>query len=383
MTAYSVSGYNKMIVDRVRSDAYSRALRAVIQPDSIVADIGTGSGYFAVLACKLGAAKVYAIEPDHVIEVAKEAATKNGCADRIEFFQEISTAVTLPQKADVVISDLRGVLPLFGNNLPSIIDARQRLLAPGGSLIAARDDLYARFVNSPRLYSEYQEAGSGGQDEPDFSLIRQTLRSQWSKARVREDECIGAPLHLGTLDYMSVESATFHSGVSWEAPISTTTHGLCIWFDATLTDGIGFSNAPSAPELIYGQAFLPFAEPLELEPGDETTVSLDAFLGGDEYQWRWETTVRSGHDPSLTRTHFKQSTLDGTVVARERLRRRRNDYVPEPTQNQDLFRFVLERIDGNHSLDTIARDLAASYPARFREWTQALAFAGEVVEKSR
>jgi hypothetical protein len=33
-----------MIADRIRTDAYSEALRQVVQPSSVVLDIGTGTG---------------------------------------------------------------------------------------------------------------------------------------------------------------------------------------------------------------------------------------------------------------------------------------------------------------------------------------------------
>ena len=93
--------------------AYSEALRRTVRPGSVVVEIGTGPGVFAVLACQLGASRVYAIEPDPIIQVAREIAAVNHCADRIEFIEDISTRVELPSRADVIFSDMRGVLPLL------------------------------------------------------------------------------------------------------------------------------------------------------------------------------------------------------------------------------------------------------------------------------
>src|SRR5258708_641008 len=132
---YSLAGYGHMIEDQVRLDAYARAIRKTVRPGSVVLEIGSGPGIFAVLACQLGASRVYAIESDPIIQVAREIAAANGCADRIEFIEDLSTRVTLPVQADVIISDLRGVLPFFQSHLPSIADARRRFLAPGGTLI--------------------------------------------------------------------------------------------------------------------------------------------------------------------------------------------------------------------------------------------------------
>ena len=64
--------------------------------------------------------------------MAREIAAANGFADRIDFFQELSTEVELPERADVIVSDLRGVLPAYQHHIGAIADARERLLAPGG-----------------------------------------------------------------------------------------------------------------------------------------------------------------------------------------------------------------------------------------------------------
>ena len=77
---YSLAAYGDMIRDRVRMDAYAAALREAIRPGATVVDIGTGTGVMACLACRFGAARVYAIEPADVIEVAAEIARANGFA---------------------------------------------------------------------------------------------------------------------------------------------------------------------------------------------------------------------------------------------------------------------------------------------------------------
>src|SRR5437867_7400576 len=140
---YTVYEYGGLLFDRIRSDAYAQALRQEVRPGSVVVDIGTGTGMFALLACQFGAKKVYAIEPDEAIQVAREMAAANGFSDRVEFFQDVSTRVDLPEQADVIVSDLRGLLPLFCRHLPSITHARRRFLPPGGTLIPRRDTLWA------------------------------------------------------------------------------------------------------------------------------------------------------------------------------------------------------------------------------------------------
>jgi len=70
-------------------------------------------------------------------------AAANGFTDRIEFFQNDSRKTELPERVNVIVSDLRGVLPLYDQLIPSLEDARRRLLATGGIMIPMRDTLKA------------------------------------------------------------------------------------------------------------------------------------------------------------------------------------------------------------------------------------------------
>src|SRR5690349_935226 len=106
-----------MLGDPVRVTAYLRALKEVVRPGQVVIDLGAGFGYFALIACRLGAKRVYAIEPAASISLLPELAAKNGFADRVVCIQDLSTRTTLPELADVVIADIRGVLPMIRGSL--------------------------------------------------------------------------------------------------------------------------------------------------------------------------------------------------------------------------------------------------------------------------
>ena len=155
---YRMAWYGQMISNQARFSPYVNALRQAVTPDSVVLDIGTGTGIFALLACQFGARRVYAVEPANAIHLARKMANTNGYADRIVFLQALSTQLTLPEPADIIVSDLRGAFPLFHNHIPTIIDARQRLLAPDGILIPQRDTLWAAVVCVPEFYQELTSA---------------------------------------------------------------------------------------------------------------------------------------------------------------------------------------------------------------------------------
>lgn len=310
---YSVSAYGKMIADDVRMDAYVAALRKAIRPGCVVVDLGSGPGVFALIACKLGARRVYAVEPESVITIARETAAANGFADRIEFFENLSTEVTLPERADVIISDLRGVLPWFEQHIPSIIDARERLLAPGGVLIPHRDMLWAAVVEAPDRYEELVDPWRNNKFELDLSAGARFVTNAWRKVYIKPEQLLVEPVCWTTIDYYEVDSRDFRADISWQVKRNGTAHGLAIWFDSELLDGIGFSNHPSAPDVIYGNAFFPFSEAVEVAEGEHIKARLSAKLIDDDYVWRWDT--------DFPKVSLKQSTFFGLPLSLERLQK--------------------------------------------------------------
>lgn len=313
---YSLSDYGNMIADRVRMDPYAYALKDAIGPDTVVLDIGAATGIHALLAAKFGARKVYAVELNDAIHLAKDLAAANGYAQRIEFFQELSTQVTLPEKADVVVSDLRGALPLFGNHIQSIVDARQRHLAPDGQLIPLRDTLWVALVEARSVYRDLIKPW----DYPyglDMEIAKQIVLNSWSDedgSEVRLRNLLMEPQIWATLDYASIVNPNVGiSKLSGRVKRDGTAHGLLVWFDAEIGKGLGFSNGPQETRIadVYGRGFFPLLEPVRVNEGD--IVVLDIFAEHEDggYDWRWHTRIVDNNDPSLVKANFEQSSSFG------------------------------------------------------------------------
>jgi protein arginine N-methyltransferase 1 len=313
---YSLHFYGEMIANAPRIEPYVAALRQSVTPDSVVLDLGCGQGLFALLACRFGARRAYAVEPDSVINIARDAAVANGFADRITFFQSMSTEVTLDEPATIIISDLRGVLPLFQQHIPSIVDARKRLLAPGGVLIPRRDTLWAALVEAPKQYDEIVGPWRDRLFEIDFSAGLSKITNSWRKTRIKPDELLTEATCWTTLDYNTIESSDAQAEISWRAARAGVAHGIALWFDTELGDGIGFSNRPGAPELVYGNGFLPFPQPVDVREGERVEVNLRADLVRGDYVWTWNT------DFADRQLQFRQSTFFSMALSPEQLRKK-------------------------------------------------------------
>jgi protein arginine N-methyltransferase 1 len=376
---YNVSDYGYMLASAGRVKAYSDALRQAVKPGVVVLEVGTGTGFFAALACQLGARRVFALEPDDVIEVALETAVANGYADRIEFIQDLSTRVTLPERADVMISDIRGRLPLFQKHIPTIADARRRLLTPGAVLIPQSDTIWAAVVEASEQYSRLVAPWHGNDHGLYLSASRRFVVNSSRKGKTTPEQLLVEPQCWGRLDYATIEEPDVTGVLSWTVERAGIGHGLSIWFDATLAEGIGFSNAPGEPELIYGTVFFPWLEPVSLDIGDWISVVLSADLVGEDYVWRWDTRVVNLK--ARVKAEFKQSTLYGVPLSRAKLRKRADSYVPSITEDGETDLFVLSLMDGRASQGDIARRVAERFPAQFAKWQDALTRVGELSQK--
>ena len=366
---YSVYFYGQMLADTPRLRAYVEALKRSVKPGAVVVDLGCGPGFFALLACQLGARRVYAIEPDDVIQVARDAAMANGCAKRIEFFQDFSTGIKTSEPANIIVSDLRGVLPWYQKNIQSIIDARTRLLAHSGVLIPRCDLLWVSVVEAPEHYKEI--VGPWERTDMDLSAARTVVTNTWRKARINADQLLASPVCCHKLDYHEVETSDLETNALLEVNRSGTAHGFAIWFDSELIDGVGFSNNPREPELIYGQAFFPLPHPVAIEQGDRIELSLKADMVRGDYVWRWDTSILAG-ETLQPRATFRQSTLSGVPLSPGQLRKQSAGYKPTLTEAGQVRSFIMETMTGDNSLEDIATRLVERFPQRYADWKSAL-----------
>jgi protein arginine N-methyltransferase 1 len=370
-----------MIADRVRTGAYAQALRQTVKPGSVVLEIGTGPGAIAIFACQLGASRVIAIESEDIIQVARENAAINHCADRIEFIEDFSTNVSLTSKADVIVSDLHGVLPLYGHAVPAIIDARCRFLKPGGALIPREETLWAAVVEMPKHYAEIIDPWERNILDSNLGAARRLAVNDVHRTRANPDQLLSSARLLATLNYSTLESPDVRGGLNWIVERDGIGHGIIVWFDSDLAEGVSFSNSPVAPETIYASLFFPWVHPVQLARGETVSAQMEAKLTGNDYVWRWTTQVIPTGPSGKLRDQFNQSMLAGSVLSPTRLRKSASGFVPQLTEEGLLDRTILEMIDGHTALEKIAQRLAAEYPNKFARWQDALATASALSRK--
>jgi protein arginine N-methyltransferase 1 len=316
---YEICDYDGMFADDARTTAYLAAIARGVRPGTVVVEIGTGVGYFAVAACRAGARHVYAIELNPAIELGELVAAENDCADCITFIRDDSRRVTLPEPGDVLLSDLRGVLPPYGEHFATIADARRRFLRPGGAMIPRGDTLWAAPCLAPADWTRDHVTHGEAPFGISRRAVTERIRCDWTRCRLAPHDLFAAGVEWAALDYATVESPSVEGRAEFTIVRDGLADGVAVWFDADLGFDVTMSNAPSAPRTLYGQAFFPFTRALAVRVGDRLAVDLHAHLVNGVYVWGWDTTLAPA-TASGAPVSFRQSDLAARVGSLERLR---------------------------------------------------------------
>lgn len=378
---YSIALFEAMIDDAVRMDAYAAALRTVVREDALVVDIGAGTGVMSILACRFGARHVFAIELDDAIHVARENAAANGVDDRITFIQDLSTNVTLPQPADVIVSDLRGVLPLFGQHIPSIIHARQHQLSAQGTLLPQLDNLWVAVCEEPQRENDRLKPWDRGAYNIQLPSGSRYISNTIRKARIQPGQLLSEPSCWATIDYRHVDSPNCTGKVQLKATRPGQASGLAVWFDTRLLDDIQFSTAPGQPETIYGRMFFPFSKTIGVAAGDHFGIEMQATLSANDYIWQWNTSYEPGNHSDSVAVEFHQSSFFAKPLSATGLRKRADSFSPTLSENGRIYRYILNEMEQRIPLGEVAKRLAEQFPNRFESWQSALTHVGEISER--
>jgi protein arginine N-methyltransferase 1 len=372
---YTVADYDAMLADAVRTQAYLGAIARAVRPGDVVVEIGTGVGYFAVAAARAGARHVYAIEQNPAVALGPAVAAANDCADRITFLQGHSMRLTLPEKGDVLLEDLRGILPLAGDHIPSVMDARTRHLRAGATIVPVRDTLWAAPAEADTGFRERHVVLGDAPYGIDRRTVDTFTRQDWYRADIKREQLFAPPAQWAAIEFATVSTPNVSGAAEWTLERAGCVEGICVWFDTDLGFGCGYSNAPGLATTLHGRGFLPLTHAVDVLSGDRVRTEIRASLVDGEYVLAWDTDVEPLPGSRRGRAHFRQSNIAASPMTLERLQRRRDDHRPTRGAATALLYELLSLADSSRTLRQIADALAAAHPARFRDPGAALTYA--------
>jgi len=270
--------YQRIILaDQVRNEAFARALEKTVKKgESVVADIGSGTGFLAFLASRLGAKECYLYEQSELLALSRQLAEENAIGN-CHFVHKHSTEVRDPPKADIVISETLGNFALEENILETMNDAR-RFLKPGGTLIPQRLKQFVAPLVTDTLWREVTSWDRVGRDLSFAAGKRLSVNNVYVRSVHAEDllQQRDAVREWDEIDFHEENPSIRSATAEWSMQSDVAVYGFAVWWEAILVPGVELSTAPSAPRTHWEQVYLPVLDPIAVKRGDTLSLTIES-----------------------------------------------------------------------------------------------------------
>jgi protein arginine N-methyltransferase 1 len=285
----SLLTHQRLVADTVRVNAYRTAIYRHSSGKS-VAEVGCGSGILSIFAAQAGAARVVAIEESEIAALAEEMFAANNCDDVVELRRANSRDVELDEPVDLIIHEILGSDPFVEALLPSIADARRRLLRPGGRLLPYRIEVCCfgieledrPYRDKARVLAETRELL--GLYAIDFAPMLQRLEGvrhqllppPMDLTAPFKPRILSGELCLLDLDLYDESLDLDQQLREVRLPIleGGKLGGVVLFFRAHLDETLILSTSPYGPPTTWGYDVRAFAQRMPVSPGMQVPMAL-------------------------------------------------------------------------------------------------------------
>ncbi|XP_035251766.1 protein arginine N-methyltransferase 3 [Anguilla anguilla] len=269
--------HEEMLKDKVRTESYRDF--AYLNPDvfkgKVVLDVGCGTGILSMFAARCGASRVVAVDQSDIVYQAMDIVRSNNLQDVITLIKGRIEDVDLPvEKVDVIISEWMGYFLLFESMLDSVLYARDRYLAEGGSVYPDGCSLSLAAVGDERRHADriafWDDVYGFG-----MACMKKAVAPEASVEVLQPETLISEPAVVQTIDCNTV----CVSELEFEADFCLKiTHGtLCtaivgyfdIFFDKNCENKVSFSTGPQCTKTHWKQTVFLLEHPIPVQTGEE------------------------------------------------------------------------------------------------------------------
>jgi hypothetical protein len=283
-----------MLLDKARCDAYAAAIARVVRPGDVVVDLGAGTAFLSLLALKAGARHVYAIEMSGIADVAAQVIAANNAGDRITLVRKKSTAVALPERADVLVSETFSIMGFDTEHMIAFLaDARTRLLKPDARMIPLASDTCVMPIQTDAFGVGALPKALHGLDFTPLRSACYTPRSIRVEASGRPFVALADPVRRWHLEFAADPVTPRAEKFEFRILRDGRLDGFLGWFEGLLAPGVTLSNSPFEPPTSWSQIYFPLIDQPVVRAGDVLSVELDPGLAAGWPKWTYRWQVRS------------------------------------------------------------------------------------------
>jgi protein-L-isoaspartate O-methyltransferase len=267
--------YFPLVQDTARHKLYNMAFRRAIRQGSHVLDIGAGTGLFAMMAARAGAAEVVACEANPAVAAAaSEIVTRNNLTNRVRVVakhsSDLEIGIDLMRPVDVLVWDNLARNLIGAGALTAIERAVRCLVRPGARIIPAKGAIRIALAEDKKACRTQMHVVEGF----DLSAFNR-LAAPYYRIRVGDERLAlrSKPDDLFCFDFQS--GGPFPEGracVSLSAS-GGRVNGIAQWVRLEVEEQAQYENCPFDNRTSSLSAlFYPLMQPVEMARGDTLTV---------------------------------------------------------------------------------------------------------------
>ncbi len=291
--------HRRMLQDRVRCETYRKAIYKAVTPDSVVLDIGAGTGILSLFAVKAGAKKVYAVERTRTAEIARQLTKINGFDDCLEVIQEEIETVKLPEQVDIIVSEMMAQLGVDENMLYPLLTARDRWLKPSGKMLPELVSTWMVPIEDRELEKnlDFWKSRPYGLD---LSLMAKGQAYYGKEVKnITKANFLSSPLKLWDVNMLElpIDEALnpLQSSISFPVIKEGKFSALAGWFSAKFDDKLVLTNALDASDTHWNIGKFSIDQALKVYPGMQISLEFTCEpVGSNNTHLKWSVRVEDG-----------------------------------------------------------------------------------------
>ncbi len=283
LTRFVPPWHLKMLADHERNEAFEKAIQRIVNKDTVVLDIGTGSGILSMMSAKHGAKQVYTCETStHIAEVAEKIIEANGFKNKVKLFKQKSTELTptqLAEKPNVIVAEIFDAGLIGELAIPTFRHALKELCTTDCKVIPSKANVVGRLLHLPSSASVNPMKNISGFDLSAFDQFRIPKEYISEDLKLSKHRFLSNEFDLIDYDFANLgEPIPAHTyktkTITVESSDEGALHGVAFWFNLFLDEEVTLSSAPERLNNHWGQALFFFEEHMMLSPRQQVQLTM-------------------------------------------------------------------------------------------------------------